>query len=113
MVGAREERLELREQRPGGGLVGEDEARRIAPIGVQVDGKRNLRVRRVLLRLDRRDGIGDHRVDRHVGIRDAVHEGSVRAILEEAAHEVRQQVLVAAHRRIHAARATHRDDLLV
>ena len=58
----------------------------------------------------RRQGVdlGDRIGDDHLGGRrfvdDAVDEGGVGAVLEQPAHQVRQQVLVLAHRRIDAAR---------
>ena len=47
--------------------------------------------------------IGDERVDRRLGVREAVHERRVRAVLEQAAHEIRQQVLLPADGGIHTA----------
>src|SRR3546814_8900279 len=47
---------------------------------------------------------------------NAVHEGGVGAVLQQAPHQVGQQILMAADRRIDAARQVHLvrpDDLLV
>ncbi len=49
------------------------------------------------------DGIGDQRLDRHGGIGDAVDEGSVGAVLEQAAHQIGEQRVMRADRRIDAA----------
>jgi hypothetical protein len=62
------------------------------------------------------DRVGDQRVDRQGGVGDAVDERRVGAVLEQAADEVGQQVLVAADRRVDAAGAAPRsraDDLVV
>ncbi len=67
-----------------------------------------------------RDRIGDDLVERRLLVDDAVDEGGVGAVLEQAAHEIGQQILVAADRGIDAARLTEAigralgaDDLLV
>ena len=54
--------------------------------------------------LDVRDRVADHLLDRQRLVDDAIHERGIRAVLEQAAHEVRQQLLVRADRRIDAAR---------
>ncbi len=54
--------------------------------------------------------------ERRLLIDDAVDEGGVGAVLQQAPHQIGQQVLVAADRRIDAAGDAHRrprDDLLV
>ncbi len=55
------------------------------------------------MRLRRHDRIGDDVGDVDRLVDDAVDERGIGAVLQQAPHEVRQQVLVAAHRRIHAA----------
>src|SRR3546814_21123011 len=55
-------------------------------------------------------------VDRHLLGLNAVREGGVGAVLQQAPHQVGQQILMAADRRIDAARQVHLvrpDDLLV
>ena len=49
------------------------------------------------------DGIRDDLVDAGLGLHEPVHERRVRAVLEQAPHEIRQQVLVAADGRVDAA----------
>jgi hypothetical protein len=48
------------------------------------------------------DGISHDVQYRHLLVHEAVHEGGVRAILEQTAHQVGEQVFVHAHRRIDA-----------
>ena len=52
-----------------------------------------------------RDGVGDQFVDRYTGVADAIDEGSVGAVLEQAAHEVTEESLVRADRCVDAAGA--------
>ncbi|KFB71303.1 MAG: hypothetical protein AW09_003560 [Candidatus Accumulibacter phosphatis] len=62
------------------------------------------------------NGVIEQRVDRQAGVGDAVHEGRVGAVLEQAAHQVCQQVFVAADRGIDATGASQlvpADDLVV
>ena len=89
-------------------VVGEVDAHGIAPLdaeaAVQVDRLRDARMRDgfecgTRLRPDR-----DEVIDGDVLVGDAVDEAGVGAVLEQAAHQVRQQVLVRADRRVHAAR---------
>ena len=112
-------------------LVGEIEAARVAPcIAVDVGGQRDRRMRssddaspaaRFIVGhpLDRRHRVLDQRVDRHRRVGDAIDERRVRAVLEQAAHEIGEQRLVRADRRVDAARPAEAalrdraDDLLV
>ena len=48
--------------------------------------------------------IGDQPLERRVRIADLMHEGAVRAVLEQPAHEIGEQIAMPADRRIHAAR---------
>ena len=63
--------------------------------------------------------VGHELLDRDAVVGDAVHERGVRAVLEQPPHQVGEQRLVAAHRRVDAARPrqpalrTRRDDALV
>jgi hypothetical protein len=50
------------------------------------------------------DGIGDDVLDRRLVVGQPVDEGRVGPVLQQPAHQVGQQVLVAAHRRIDATR---------
>ena len=49
-------------------------------------------------------GIGDQITDRHVLVDHAIDEAGVGAVFQQATHQVRQQVLMAANRRVHPAR---------
>ena len=63
-----------------------------------------------------RDRVGDELVDRHARVGDAVDERGVGAVLEQPAHEIGEQRLVRADRRIDAARPIElvaADDFLV
>src|SRR3546814_15886151 len=60
--------------------------------------------------------VGDDLVDRQLLVLDAVHEGGVGTVLQQAAHQVGEQLLVAADRRVDAAGQVHPlrpDDLLI
>ena len=105
VVGAGEQRCRQRGQRcfvrqvePGG-------VARAVPIEVARQGdlsgaaRRPARWRRATV-----DRVGDQLVDRDVGIGDAVDEGGVGAVLQQPAHEIGEQRLVRADRRIDAAR---------
>src|SRR5437667_2229674 len=50
------------------------------------------------------DWIGDQVLERHIGVGDLVHERGVGAVLQQAAHQVRQEVSEAADRRVDAYR---------
>ncbi len=60
-------------------------------------------MRNTLERIDLGDRIGNDLFRRQTRIDDAVDERRVGAVLEQAPHEIRQQVFMRAHRRIHAA----------
>ena len=92
-------------------LVGQVDARGVGALaedfgGVQVDRQRDAVVRGA----HRRDGgrfldrVGDELVDRQRRIADAVDEGGVGAVFQQAPHQVGQQRLVGAHRGVDAAR---------
>ena len=51
----------------------------------------------------RRDRVFDDRFGTRVGVHESIHERSVRAVLEQPPHEIRQQVLVAPDGRVDAA----------
>ena len=53
------------------------------------------------------DRIGDDVGDRRFVIGEAIDEGGVGAVFEQPAHQVGQQILVAADRRIDAAGLIH------
>src|SRR5579875_1152594 len=71
------------------------------------------------LRLERfepRHRIGDKRLDRRALVDEAIDERRVRAVLEQAAHEISEQILMPANRCVDAARELRRrgaDDLVV
>src|ERR1700740_926850 len=50
-----------------------------------------------------RDRIGNDLLDRLLVVHDSVDERSIRAVFEQPAHEIREQVLMAADRRIDPA----------
>ena len=93
-------------------VVGEVDAHGIAPFGElvcggeaaeQVDRQRNAGMRD---RVERGDGfkrIAHEVVDRHRLVADPVDETGIGAVLQQPAHQIGQQVLVRAHRRIDAA----------
>ncbi len=72
-------------------------------LGVDIHRQRNARVR------NRSEGahgfarVGDQGAHGHALVDDAVDEAGVGAVLEQAAHQVRQQILVRADRRVDAA----------
>ena len=66
--------------------------------------RRNARVRAAARALDVGDRVADHLLDRQRLVDDAVDERGVGAVLEQAPHQVRQQFLVRADRRVDAAR---------
>ena len=85
-------------------LIGDARTPRVETLGQeQVARHRQRRVRTHAARADTRDRVGDNLLDRHVRVGEAVHERGVGAVLEQPAHEIRQQVLVAPHRRVDAA----------
>ena len=53
--------------------------------------------------LHRCDGIARDLVDRHTLVHDLVHERAVSAVLQQAADEIGEQVVMRAHRRVDAA----------
>ena len=92
-------------------LVGQVDARGVGALaedfgGVQVDRQRDTVVRGA----HRRDGgrfldrVGDQLVDRQRRIADAVDEGGVGAVFQQAPHQVGQERLIGAHRGVDAAR---------
>ena len=92
-------------------LVGQVDARGVGAFaenfgGVQVDRQRDAVVRGAHWRDGSRflDGVGDQLVDRQRRIADAVDEGGVGAVFQQAPHQVGQQRLVGAHRGVDAAR---------
>ncbi|CFO33012.1 Uncharacterised protein [Bordetella pertussis] len=101
-----------RRQRAQAMLVGQVQAGRVGPrallhAAVQLARQGDFLVRRAQRhdagrRLDR---IGHQLLDRDAVVADQVDEGSVGAIFQQAAHQVRQQGFVRAHRGIDAARA--------
>ena len=48
-------------------------------------------------------GVGRHLVHRHALIKEGMHEGGVGTVFQQAAHQIGQQILMAADRRINAA----------
>jgi hypothetical protein len=88
--------------------IGEVDAGGVAALGTEdVDRQRNARMRLLdqLAHLD--DGIGDDLVQRRLLIDDAVDEGGVGAVLQQAAHQIGEQILMAADRRVDARGDAH------
>ncbi len=98
-------------------LAGEVEAARVGALGgVEVAGQRDAGVGGTAVALGQGHLVLDQLVDRDRGVDQAVDEGGVRTVLEQAADEVGQQRLVGADRRVDAAGAVQRvlaDDLVV
>ncbi|MCW0416701.1 hypothetical protein NB689_002455 [Xanthomonas sacchari] len=99
--------VELVGQRAQIVVVGEVGAHGVLPVVVlaaqQIDRQRNLRMRDGGERGHGLDRIADQVFDGHVFVGDAVDEAGVGAVLQQAPHQVGQQVLVRTHRRVHAA----------
>ena len=99
-------------------------ARKVQPARIDAVPAEQIRrqVDLVMRRADHRHGahhvnrIRDQFLDGDIGVRDAVDEGRVRPVLQEPPHEVGQQRLVCAHRRIDAAgpvQLVGADDLVI
>ncbi|GAV34483.1 hypothetical protein ROTAS13_02150 [Roseomonas sp. TAS13] len=101
------------------GLVAQVQSEGVRPFRAEeATRKRDMRVGRArrLFRRHLRGGIGGQRLHRHGGILDAVHEGGIGAVLQQAAHEIGEQRLMRADRRVDAAGAvqlSRPDHLLV
>jgi len=90
-------------QARGGWRVGFVPALRGQALAVQeVARRRDMRVRIGLKRGDLLKRVRNDIVDGKIGVDELVHERGVGAVLEEAAHEIGQQLLVAADRRVDA-----------
>ena len=100
-------------------FVGEIEPARVEALcAVKMPGERDPWVRRAdRLDLSRhRDRIGDELFHRDARVGDAVDEGGVRPVLQEAPHEIGEQRLVRADRGVDAARPVEffpADDFLI
>ena len=84
------------------GLPGKIQTQRVEAVGIKVAWQGDARVGCVGLR-QCGERIGDERFERHLGVGDLVHERGVGAVLEEAPHQVGQELVVAAHRCVDAA----------
>ena len=85
-----------------GGTIGEVQPQRIAPQRRKEFGRHgDVGVRRAAERPGACHRVGEQRFQRHVG-GDAVDETRVGAVFQQAAHEIGQQRLVAAHRGVDA-----------
>ena len=73
---------------------------------IQIARQRDLRVRRAERHDLRRfiNRIGHQILDRDVFVSDAVHERGIRAVFQQASHQIREQRFMRADRCIHAAR---------
>ena len=70
---------------------------------VQIDRQRDAGMLDVFKRGHELHRVADQLFDRNAFVSDAVDEAGVGAVFQQAAHQIRQQVFVAAHRRVHAA----------
>ena len=93
-----------------GGGIGEVPPLRVAAAGGEEGGRRrDGRVRdRFAELLQGRDGIARDLVGGHALVHDLVHEGAVGTVLQQAADEIGEQVVVRAHRGVDAAAMTVR-----
>ena len=98
-------------------LAGEVDARGVgAECAEQIGRQCDPRMRRAGERGGLFDRVGDQLLDRHALVHDAVDEAGVGAVLEQPAHQVGEQGLVAAHRGVDAHQAVAvgaADDLVV
>ncbi len=78
-------------------------AERVLAVRVDVARQRDARVGNIGLG-KLLDWIGDQIFERYAGIGDLVHERRVGAVLQQPAHQVRQEVGKAADRRVHTYR---------
>ena len=74
----------------------------VAPLRIERDRHRQARVCIGVEPLELGDRIADDIEHRYLLVHEAIHEGGVGAVLEQTAHQVGEQVLVLAHRRIDA-----------
>lgn len=98
--------IELLGQLPQIVVVGEIGAHGVFPVLVlaaqQIGRQRNLGMRNGAERGHRFDRIADQVFDGDVLVGDAIDEAGIGAVLEQATHQVRQQILVRADRCVHA-----------
>ncbi len=92
-------------------------AGRVQPIGA-VDARRidDARMRHFGVRIHLRDRVRHHGFGGQTRIDDAIHERCIRAVLQQPAHEVWQQVFMRPDRRVDAAGVAaliRRDDLRI
>ena len=90
-------------------VIGQIDAQRIQPPArrfgfIQVARHRDFRVADVDALADRRNRVGHKLRRRNIMIQNLVHEGCIRAILQQAAHKIRQQLYMRADRRVNADR---------
>ncbi len=89
-------------QRLDVGRIAQIDPARVAAVGVQRGGQGQPRMRIGFQALDLGDRIANDLGHRHLLVHEAIHERGIRAVLEQSPHQVRQQVLVLAHGRVHA-----------
>ncbi len=96
------------------GLVREVQPLGVAPPGgIEVRWQGDARVGFVLEATQADDGVGDDALDGHRGVRDAVDERGVGAVLQQAAHQVGQQLPMPAAGGIDSTRCGWTQDLTV
>ena len=88
-------------------VVPQGQPLRVIAAGEDVARKRDLRMRNLSKLRDLNHRIGDDFGNRGLVIGKPVDEGGVGTIFEQAAHQIGQQILMAAHGRINAAGLVH------
>ena len=96
--------MQCGEERRGCRTIGEIEAGGIGAIRIQRTRQRNTRIAAETKRGKAHGWIGDDGIFRHRGIDQAMHEAGIGAVLQQAAHQIGEQILVRAHRCIDTQR---------
>ena len=94
------EQLEPLQQRLAHQRIGQVDPRAVPAVCKERGRERNCRIAARRERGEFRHRIADEVDGRNPGIAHAVHKAGVRAVLEQAAHQIGEQLLVPAHRRI-------------
>ncbi len=84
--------------------VGQIDAGGIDPVRIKIARQRNPGINGRAKRTHSRHGIGDDRLFRHGRIDQTMHEAGIGAVLQQPAHQIGEQVLMRADRRIDAHR---------
>ncbi len=97
-------RLHLFQQRTTHMRIGQQGPDGVLAVTVNILRQRNTRMRPRPGPFQRLHRVGDDVLHRRLVIGQTMDEGTVGAVLQQAAHEIGQQILMAAHRRINAQR---------